>query len=127
MRRTTVVTSMSPSRTRQLISKMPCSGGSANAAWVRLEADIRLLDQALGRDGRHQCWLFARLYELLTSMAGPSGPVLGLHAHRPLLPELGKMGRKQIAAPRRSRTIRLRQVASSGGHRSIYGGSDADP
>ena len=60
---------------------------------------------------------FAQLYELLTSMPGV-GPVLAFIA---LLPELGKMSRKQIAAlvglaPYDFDSGKLR------GHRSIYGG-----
>jgi transposase len=62
---------------------------------------------------------FARLYELLTSMPGV-GPVLAFTLIA-LLPELGKMSRKQIAAlvglaPYDFDSGKLR------GHRSIYGG-----
>src|SRR5256885_13920592 len=83
------VTSMSPSRTRQLISKMPCSGGSANAAWSDWEADIRLLDKRLAEMVATNA-AFARLYELLTSMPGV-GPVLAFTLIA-LLPELGEDG-----------------------------------
>ena len=62
---------------------------------VRLEADIRLLDKRLAEMVATNA-AFARLYELLTSMPGV-GPVLAFTLIA-LLPELGKMGRKQIAA-----------------------------
>ena len=66
----------------------------------------------------------AQLYELLTSMPGV-GPVLAFTLIA-LLPELGKMSRKQIAAlvglaPYDFDSGKLR------GHRSIYGGRIADP
>ena len=85
---------------------------------VRLEADIRLLDKRLAEMVATNA-AFARLYELLTSMPGV-GPVLAFTLIA-LLPELGKMGRKQIAAlvglaPYDFDSGKLR------GHRSIYGG-----
>src|SRR6195256_1487070 len=112
------VTSMSPSRTRRHILKMPCSGGSANAGLTRLAADIRLLDKRLAEMVATNA-AFAQLYELLTSMPGV-GPVLAFTLIA-LLPELGKMSRKQIAAlvglaPYDFDSGKLR------GHRSIYGG-----
>src|SRR5256714_15055514 len=90
---------------------------------VRLEADIRLLDKRLAEMVATNA-AFARLYELLTSMPGV-GPVLAFTLIA-LLPELGKMGRKQIAAlvglaPYDFDSGKLR------GHRSIYGGSIASP
>jgi len=62
---------------------------------------------------------FAQLYELLTSMPGV-GPVLAFTLIA-LLPELGKMSRKQIAAL----VVSHQYDFDSGklrGHRSIYGG-----
>src|SRR4029077_13062711 len=84
----------------------------------RLEADIRLLDKRLAEMVATNA-AFARLYELLTSMPGV-GPVLAFTLIA-LLPELGKMGRKQIAAlvglaPYDFDSGKLR------GHRSSYGG-----
>src|ERR1700719_705498 len=61
----------------------------------RLEADIRLLDKRLAEMVATNA-AFAQLYELLTSMPGV-GPVLAFTLIA-LLPELGKMSRKQIAA-----------------------------
>src|SRR5262245_3667264 len=73
--------------------------------------------QAPGRDGCRQCG--SRSYELLTSMPGV-GPVLAFTLIA-LLPELGKMSRKHIAAlvglaPYDFDSGKLK------GHRSIYGG-----
>src|SRR5215831_10569378 len=62
---------------------------------TRLEADIRLLDKRLAEMVAANVAL-AQRYELLTSMPGV-GPVLAF-ALIALLPELGKMSRKQIAA-----------------------------
>ena len=62
---------------------------------IRLEADIRLLDKRLAEMVATNA-AFAQLYELLTSMPGV-GPVLAFTLIA-LLPELGKMSRKQIAA-----------------------------
>ena len=85
---------------------------------IRLEADIRLLDKRLAEMVATNA-AFAQLYELLTSMPGV-GPVLAFTLIA-LLPELGKMSRKQIAAlvglaPYDFDSGKLR------GHRSIYGG-----
>ena len=85
---------------------------------VRLEADIRLLDKRLAEMVATNA-AFAQLYELLTSMPGV-GPVLAFTLIA-LLPELGTMSRKQIAAlvglaPYDFDSGKLR------GHRSIYGG-----
>ena len=85
---------------------------------IRLEADIRLLDKRLAEMVAANA-AFAQLYELLTSMPGV-GPVLAFTLIA-LLPELGKMSRKQIAAlvglaPYDFDSGKLR------GHRSIYGG-----
>src|SRR6267154_5289105 len=112
------VTSMSPSRTRQLISKMPCSGGSANAAWSDWRRISASSTSAWPRWSPPML-AFAQPYELLTSMPGV-GPVLAFTLIA-LLPELGKMSRKQIAAlvglaPYDFDSGKLR------GHRSIYGG-----
>src|SRR5262249_7950815 len=63
---------------------------------MRLEADIRLLDKRLAEMVAGNVAL-AQRYELLTSMPGV-GPVLAFTLIA-LLPELGKMSRKQIAAP----------------------------
>jgi len=62
---------------------------------IRLEADIRLLDKRLAEMVATNA-AFAQPYELLTSMPGV-GPVLAFTLIA-LLPELGKMSRKQIAA-----------------------------
>jgi transposase len=67
-------------------------------AWS-LEADIRLLDKRLAEMVAANVAL-AQRYELLTSMPGV-GPVLAFTLIA-LLPELGKMSRKQIAALGRS-------------------------
>jgi len=85
---------------------------------IRLEADIRLLDKRLTEMVATNA-AFAQLYELLTSMPGV-GPVLAFTLIA-LLPELGKMSRKQIAAlvglaPYDFDSGKLK------GHRSIYGG-----
>ena len=85
---------------------------------TRLEADIRLLDRRLAEMVATNA-AFAQLYELLTSKPGV-GPVLAFTLIA-LLPELGKMSRKQIAAlvglaPYDFDSGKLR------GHRSIYGG-----
>src|SRR5262249_59388536 len=83
------------SRTRRLISKMPCLGGSANAArcdWRPISASST---SALAEMVAANVAL-AQRYELLTSMPGV-GPVLAFTLIA-LLPELGKMSRKQIAA-----------------------------
>ena len=84
----------------------------------RLEADIRLLDRRLAEMVATNA-AFARLYDLLTSMPGV-GAVLAFTLIA-LLPELGKMSRKQIAAlvglaPYDFDSGKLK------GHRSIYGG-----
>ena len=99
------------------ISKMPCSGGSANAAWSDWRPISASSTSAWPRWSPPM--LLAQLYELLTSMPGV-GPVLALTLIA-LLPELGKMSRKQIAAlvglaPYDFDSGKLR------GHRSIYGG-----
>src|SRR5262249_22595151 len=85
---------------------------------MRLEADIRLLDKRLAEMVAANGAL-AQRYELLTSMPGV-GPVLAFTLIA-LLPELGKMSRKQIAAlvglaPYDFDSGKLK------GHRSIYGG-----
>ena len=85
---------------------------------MRLEADIRLLDKRLAEMVATNA-AFAQRYELLTSMPGV-GPVLAFTLIA-LLPELGKMSRKQIAAlvglaPYDFDSGRLK------GHRCIYGG-----
>src|SRR3954469_21390840 len=85
---------------------------------IRLEADIRLLDKRLAEMVATNA-AFAQLYELLTSMPGV-GKVLAFTLIA-LLPELGRMSRKQIAAlvglaPYDFDSGKLR------GHRSIYGG-----
>jgi transposase len=85
---------------------------------ARLEADIRLLDKRLAEMVATNIAL-AQRYELLTSMPGV-GPVLAFTLIA-LLPELGQMSRKQIAAlvglaPYDFDSGKLR------GHRSIYGG-----
>ena len=85
---------------------------------IRLEADIRLLDKRLAEMVAANVAL-AQRYELLTSMPGV-GPVLAFTLIA-LLPELGKMSRKQIAAlvglaPYDFDSGKLK------GHRSIYGG-----
>src|SRR5262249_11105448 len=82
------------------------------------EADIRLLDKRLAEMVAANVAL-AQRYELLTSMPGV-GPVLAFTLIA-LLPELGKMSRKQIAAlvglaPYDFDSGKLK------GHRSIYGG-----
>src|SRR5262249_25968313 len=61
---------------------------------MRLEADIRLLDKRLAEMVAANVAL-AQRYDLLTSMPGV-GPVLAFTLIA-LLPELGKMSRKQIA------------------------------
>src|SRR5262245_41157971 len=106
------------SRTRRLISKMPCLGGSANAArcdWRPISAS----STSAWPRWLPPMWLSLRRYELLTSMPGV-GPVLAFTLIA-LLPELGKMSRKQIAAlvglaPYDFDSGKLK------GHRSIYGG-----
>src|SRR5262249_43573175 len=84
---------------------------------TRLEADIRLLDKRLAEMVAANVAL-AQRYELLTSMPGV-GPVLAFTLIA-LLPELGKMTRKQIPlvglAPYDFDSGKLK------GHRSIYGG-----
>lgn len=85
---------------------------------ARLKADIALLDQRLAQMIAAEPAL-ARRYELLTSMPGV-GPVLAATLIA-LLPELGQMSRRQIAAlvglaPYDFDSGKLR------GHRSIYGG-----
>src|SRR5262249_15862633 len=62
---------------------------------MRLKSDIRLLDKRLAEMVAANLAL-AQRYELLTSMPGV-GPVLAFTLIA-LLPELGKMSRKQIAA-----------------------------
>jgi len=85
---------------------------------ARLKADIALLDQRLAEMVAADPTL-AHRYELLTSMPGV-GPILAFTLIA-LLPELGQMSRKQIAAlvglaPYDFDSGKLR------GHRSIYGG-----
>src|SRR5262249_30901527 len=85
---------------------------------MRLEPDIRLLDKRMAEMVAANVAL-AQRYELLTSMPGV-GPVLAVTLIA-LLPELGKMSRKQIAAlvglaPYDFDSGKLK------GHRSIYGG-----
>src|SRR5215207_6125981 len=85
---------------------------------ARIEADIRLLDKRLAEMIAAEADL-ARRYARLTSMPGV-GPVLAFTLIA-LLPELGCMSRKQIAAlvglaPYDFDSGKLR------GHRSIYGG-----
>ena len=85
---------------------------------LRLETDIRLLDKRLTQMIAAEADL-ARRYARLTSMPGV-GPVLAFTLIA-LLPELGRMSRKQIAAlvglaPYDFDSGKLR------GHRSIYGG-----
>src|SRR6516225_1404175 len=85
---------------------------------ARLEADILLLDRRMAEIVASNASL-ARRYELLTSMRGV-GPTLAFSLIA-LLPELGQMGRKQIAAlvglaPYDFDSGRLK------GHRCIYGG-----
>jgi transposase len=85
---------------------------------ARLEADILLLDRRMAEIVASNASL-ARRYELLTSMRGV-GPTLAFTLIA-LLPELGQMGRKQIAAlvglaPYDFDSGRLK------GHRCIYGG-----
>jgi transposase len=85
---------------------------------ARLDADIRLLDKRLAEMVAAEPAL-ARRYKVLASMPGV-GPVLAFTLIA-LLPELGEMSRKQIAA-----LVGLAPYAfDSGklrGHRSIYGG-----
>src|SRR3954452_16395556 len=90
---------------------------------ARLEADISLLDKRLAEMVAADP-ILAQRYELLTSMPGV-GPVLAFTLIA-LLPELGQMSRKQIAAlvglaPYDFDSGKLR------GHRSIYGGAHASP
>jgi transposase len=85
---------------------------------ARIEADIRLLDKRMAEIVAADPAL-AQRYRLLISMPGV-GPVLAFTLIA-LLPELGQMSRKQIAAlvglaPYDFDSGRLR------GHRSIYGG-----
>ena len=85
---------------------------------ARIETDIRLLDKRLAEMIAAEADL-ARRYARLTSMPGV-GPVLAFTLIA-LLPELGRMSRKQIAAlvglaPYDFDSGKLR------GHRSIYGG-----
>src|SRR5215207_1992288 len=85
---------------------------------ARIEADIRLLEKRLTELIAAKADL-ARRYARLTSMPGV-GPVLAFTLIA-LLPELGRMSRKQIAAlvglaPYDFDSGKLR------GHRSIYGG-----
>ena len=85
---------------------------------ARLEADILLLDKRMAEIVASNATL-ARRYDLLTSMRGV-GPTLAFTLIA-LLPELGQMSRKQIAAlvglaPYDFDSGRLK------GHRCIYGG-----
>jgi transposase len=85
---------------------------------ARLEADILLLDRRMAEIVASYADL-ARRYELLTSMRGV-GPTLAFTLIA-LLPELGRMSRKQIAAlvglaPYDFDSGKLK------GHRCIYGG-----
>src|SRR5262249_59896385 len=96
------VTSMLRPRTRRLISKMPCSGGSANAARCDWRPIFASSTSAWPR------WLPTMWLSLSFTLIA-------------LLPELGTMSRKQIAAlvglaPYDFDSGKLK------GHRSIYGG-----
>src|SRR6202030_54264 len=89
-----------------------------NRRLARLEADILLLDRRMAQIVASNANL-TRRYELLTSMQGV-GPTLAFTLVA-LLPELGQMSRKQIAAlvglaPYDFDSGKLK------GHRSIYGG-----
>src|SRR5262249_13086422 len=86
---------------------------------MRLEADIRLLDKRLAEMVAANGAL-AQRYELLTSMPGV-GPVLAFTLIA-LLPELGKMSRKQIAALVGALAPYDFDSGKLKGHRSIYGG-----
>ena len=83
------------------------------------EEKARLLVQHVAVQGRHLDTILAQRYELLTSMRGV-GPTLAFTLIA-LLPELGQMSRKQIAAlvglaPYDFDSGKLK------GHRCIYGG-----
>jgi transposase len=85
---------------------------------ARLQADIHLLDRRMAEMVAADAVL-AQRYELLTTMRGV-GPILAFTLIA-LLPELGQMSRKQIAAlvglaPYDFDSGKLR------GHRCIYGG-----
>ena len=85
---------------------------------ARLKADIHLLDKRMAEIVAADAFL-AQRYELLTSMRGV-GPTLAFTLIA-LLPELGQMSRKQIAAlvglaPYDFDSGKLK------GHRCIYGG-----
>ena len=100
------------------MSRTPCCGVSTNAAWRGWRSDIRLLDKRMAEIVAAEPGLDQR-YRLLISMPGV-GPVLAFTLIA-LLPELGQMSRKQIAAlvglaPYDFDSGKLR------GHRSIYGG-----
>jgi Transposase IS116/IS110/IS902 family len=90
---------------------------------ARLAADILLLDRRMAQIVAGNANL-TRRYELLTSMQGV-GPTLAFTLVA-LLPELGQMSRKQIAAlvglaPYDFDSGRLK------GHRCIYGGTPSQP
>src|SRR5262249_11994872 len=109
---------MSRSRTRPLMLRMLYCGASTNVASRGLRPISILLDKRLAEIVAADV-ILAQRYELLTSMRGV-GPTLAFTLIA-LLPELGQMSRKQIAA--------LVGVApydfDSGklkGHRCIYGG-----
>ena len=94
------------------------SCGSQQRRLARLEADIHLLDKRLANMVAADSALAPR-YQMLISMPGV-GPALAFTLIA-LLPELGQMSRKQIAAlvglaPYDFDSGKLK------GHRSIYGG-----
>src|SRR5829696_5110340 len=112
------VTSTSQSKTRPHSLRMPMLRRLAKRRLARIETDIRLLEKRLTETIAAEADL-ARRYARLTSMPGV-GPVLAFTLIA-LLPELGRMSRKQIAAlvglaPYDFDSGKLR------GHRSIYGG-----
>jgi transposase len=93
-------------------------GASYKRRLARLNADIHLLDKRMAEIVAADAILTQR-YELLTSMRGV-GPTLAFTLIA-LLPELGQMSRKQIAAlvglaPYDFDSGKLK------GHRCIYGG-----
>src|SRR5215213_8507877 len=111
------VTSTLQSKTRPHSLRTPCSGASPSAAWRGsrpISASDKRLTQMIAAEAD-----LARRYARLTSMPGV-GPVLAFTLIA-LLPELGRMSRKRIAAlvglaPYDFDSGKLR------GHRSIYGG-----
>ena len=112
------MTSTSQSKTRPHSLRTQCARRLAKRRLARIETDIRLLDKRLTQMIAAEADL-ARRYARLTWMPGV-GPVLAFTLIA-LLPELGRMSRKQIAAlvglaPYDFDSGKLR------GHRSIYGG-----